>query len=426
MNSPILRSVIGTVALFSLLLMCGELQTTGGGGTETVNTFALLSNGSPASGAVVRVIDATGWIDSVRAGSSAVIETAVTDKDGRFSLTKGKHDSLVNIQIDHSMQGLFLSCVKTRAFDGDTVRLQQYASYAGTFAGSSAPVTSVLLSGSAYFSATGTGQGFAFDKVAPGSYLMLGVAAPSPQVATIDAITVTAGSATADTGLNASFDRLLIDNFECGIGPTSLGLIFPNASSWYAISESGKLEWSKAGDVWTRTSFTTPGNSPTCHSLISMDPAAGRSGGSSLMFSTALDNSCTIYYTAAGISFRPLNPRGIDLSSMTGFSLNVRGNGLLWIRFETRNLDSVTNHLSNYSWPVRLTGTWQSLQVPVDSLRILPAVQSPGLFPWASESHNVIDIEFEFSGYTNAIGDTVHLYLDNFILNGAGIDNLNQ
>jgi hypothetical protein len=71
-----------------------------------------------------------------------------------------------------------------------------------------------------------------------------------------------------------------------------------------------------------------------------------------------------------------------------------------------------------------LTDAWQSLTVPVDSLRILPAIQLPAQHPWTQESRRVVDIEFEFSKNTNRMGDTLHLYLDDFYLNGAGLDNL--
>ena len=107
---------------------------------------------------------------------------------------------------------------------------------------------------------------------------------------------------------------------------------------------------------------------------------------------------------------------------MTSFSLRARGNGIIWVRFETLILDSVTNHVSNYSYPIQLTDAWQPFTVPVDSLRILPAIQSPAQHPWLQESKSVIDIEFEFSKNVNPMGDTLHLFLDDFYLNGVGIE----
>jgi len=417
------RSIPVCVAvIIASLLSCSVTQTTGGGGTETVNTFAMLSNGSPASGAVVRVIDADGWVDSVRAGASAVIETTLADKDGRIALRKQDLDRNVNIQVDHAEQGLFSPYVNTALLENDTLRLEQYASFSGTFDSSVTPLTFMLLAGSAY-RASASNEGFIFNKIAPSAFAVIGVGgtSSSQRIVTSGAVTLSPGAISADTGLNASFDRLLVDNFESGVGPCFLEKLFPCVYGWYAVSESGKLEWDKINNYWKWLPFST--QAPlTCHSFISMDPSSGSGQGSALEFSAALDSTCSIPYATAGIAFRGCNASGIDLSSMKSFSLHARGNGVIWIRFETLMLDSTTNHVSNYTFPVQLTGVWQSLTVPVDSMRILPAVQSPGQHPWAQESRSVIDIEFEFSKSTNPMNDTLHFFFDDFYLNGVGVD----
>jgi hypothetical protein len=410
-------------ALFASLLSCGVTQTTGGGGTETVNTYAvLLSNGTPASGAVVRILDSKGWLDSVRAGASAIVESTITDKDGRFALKTRDRDSNVNIQVDHSAQGLFLPNVNLGTFDSDNLRLQPYASYFGTLDSSATPLAHVLLSGSAY-RASVVNRSFIFNAIAPAAFAVLGFDGTSStrKVATSGAVTLAPGVPSVDTGLNASFERLLVDNFEIGVGPCFLGRIAPCVYGWYAVSDAGKLDWDAYGSIWNWQPYSSQPTS-TCHSFISIDPAPGAGKGTSLEFSAALDSTCSIPYTTFGVAFRGCNPNGIDLSSMTGFSLHARGNGIIWVRFETLVLDSVTNHVSNYSYPIQLTDTWQSLAVPVDSLRILPAIQSPAQHPWSQESKSVIDIEFEFSKNVNPMGDTLHFFLDDFYLNGVGVE----
>jgi hypothetical protein len=212
-----------------------------------------------------------------------------------------------------------------------------------------------------------------------------------------------------------------VDNFESGVGACFLEKIFPCVYGWYAVSDQANLEWQASINNWNWLPYSS-----TCHSYVALAPAPGAGNGSALEFSAALDSTCPVPFATAGISFPRCNTNQIDLSSMAGFFLRVHGNGLIWVRFETRVLDSTTNHVSNYSFPIQLTDTWQSLTVPVDSLRILPAVQTPGQYPWAQESKSVIDIEFEFSKSTNPMGDTLHLFLDDFYLNGVGIDVFKQ
>jgi hypothetical protein len=413
---------VGAATTLVFLLSCSLPQTTGGGGTETVNTFAMLSNGTPASGAVVRVIDAGGWIDSISAGASAVIESTVADKDGRIVLKKSEREGGINIQIDHSKQGLFSSYVNVDALNHDTLRLQPCAIYSGTLDSSVNALAFMLLSGSAYRVPVSNGR-FDFNYVAPAVFAVLGTDGmpESHRIATSGAVTLPPGATLADSGLNASFTRLLVDNFESGVGASYLARVFPCIYGWYAVSETGKLEWDANNKFWKWLPFI-PQSTSSCHSFISLDPAPGAGSGNVLEFSVALDSTCTNPFATAGVGFTACKPNGVDFSSMTSFSLRVHGNGLIWIRFETQVLNGATNSVSNYSFPVQLTNAWQALTVPVDSLRILPSIQSPGQYPWAQESRNVVDIEFEFSKSTNRMGDTLHLYLDDFYVNGVGID----
>jgi hypothetical protein len=416
--------MVGAIVFFASLFTCSTQQTTSSGGTETVNTFAVLSNGEPATGAIVRIIDASGWIDSVRKGASAVVETTVADRDGRIVLRKSFGENNVNLQIEHTDQGLFSSYVNADILNHDTLRLQQCATYSGTLDSSANALTYMLLSGSAYKASVVSGR-FDFNHVAPSVFAVLGTDGmpESRRIATSGAVTLAPGATLADSGLNASFTRLLVDNFESGVGASYLNKIYPCVYGWYGVSESGKLEWDINNKYWKWLPFPSQSTS-NCHSFISLDPAPGAGSGNALEFSVALDSACPNPYATAGIGFGACKLQGVDLSSMTSFSLRARGNGLIWVRFESRMLDSATNSASNYSYPVQLTDAWQSLTVPVDSLRILPAIQLPAQHPWTQESRRVVDIEFEFSKNTNRMGDTLHLYLDDFYLNGAGLDNL--
>ena len=403
------------------LLSCERSPLSSGTGTETINTYAFLSDGTPAKGASVRIIDASGWIDSVGIGSSPVLQNVVADSLGRFTIAKTNAVKSINVQIDHAEQGLFIPFTTLSNLD-DTLRLQTYASYAGSFRTDDQAPRQVLLSGTIYQTAIGPTNAFNFSKVAPGAYMILGVsgALPQLQVGTSGAMTLYPGVATVDTALNSSFDRLLIDNFENGVGPTALGNLIPSLN-WYSVSNTDLILWNKTTRSWDTKPYP-----PGCSSTASLSPVSGTISSTAMEFSSTLDPNCSNPFSIAGISFGDYNKNGVDFSSMTGFSLTAHGKGVIWVRFETKTLDTATNGQSNYTYPIQLTDTVTNYFVPVDSLRILPAIQSPWQFPWSVVSKNLIDIEFEFSIKTNSGATPMQLIIDDFYVNGVHLDDFTR
>ena len=410
------------LALAAGLLSCERNPIAGGTGTETINTFACLSDGTPARGASVQVIDAQGWMDSVRQGASAVIARAVTDSNGRAQLTIPPNLQGYSIQIDHSQQGALIPRVD---YDfptgvGDTVstRLQPFASYTGSF-GDTGRITRMFLSGSAYSASIGSAGNFYFDKVAPSVFTVVGSTGLRDTIVVAGAVVLAPGVKTLDTALNASIDRLPIDNFETGVGPTALGNFIP-AISWYAVSDSGLLAWNPDlySFYWTDFNVT-----PRGRSFVSLAPIAGDNGGTALNFTARLSNAAKNIFTTAGITFTNAFPGGVDLSSMTGLSLRCKGNGILWIKLRTRKLDSATKATTpcSYTYTLNLTTTMTLYQLPVDSLRIVPVALSKQQYPWASESKNVESLDFEFSVKTNTVGVTMHMVVDDIDLEGVSL-----
>jgi hypothetical protein len=405
-----------TIAFAIGLLSCEHNPISGGTGTETINTFAKLSDGTPARGASVLLIDASGWIDSIRQGASPVLERGVTDSNGRVELIVPKTNSTINIQIDHIQQGALLSTILP---DNDTIHLQPYASFTGAFSDSTQQISRLFLSGSAYSAWIGSSGNFYFDKVAPGSFTVLGSTGLQNSLELGGTVTLSAGAKIVDTTLNASANRLLLDNFETGVGPTALGYFIP-LISWYAVSDSGLLTWNPGFNTFDWTDFNV---TPRGRSFISLAPIAGDNGGTAMSFTARLSNAAKNIFTTAGISFTNAFPGGVDLSSMTGLSLRCKGNGVLWIKLRTRKLDSATKATTpcSYTYTLNLTNTMTLYQLPVDSLRIVPVAIPKQQYPWASESKNVESLDFEFSVKTNSIGVTMNMVVDDIYLEGVGL-----
>jgi hypothetical protein len=411
------------VILLAMTVSCGLDSLAGGSGTETVNTFAALADGTPAQGATVWVIDPEQWLDSISEKTFPVILRTVADSQGRIVFVLPDRNRPFNIQVDHSDQGLLLQSITASQLTGDTILLEPYASCTGSFTTVGYDINQMYLSGSTYQASIGSEGNFFFNNVAAGTYTLVGVSgAPSPYRVTIcGAITLSTSVRSTDTALNTAFNRLLVDNFESGLGPTSLGGIAPELW-WFTVSDSGMLNWKRSSSSWRWTPSPYAG-----HSYTALTPIIGDNGGTALRFTAVLNNTvASPLSVTAGIYLKDLNKRGLDLSAMTGFSMRSRGKGMVRVRFQTANLDSISMLVSAYTYQFKLTDTWQQSAIPVDSLRILEPVYFPTLYPWSKESKRVLRIEFVFSKYENAFGDSLRLDLDDFFLEGVGVDVLKR
>jgi hypothetical protein len=425
-----------TILLVILITFCLcttiPTQTTGGG-TETVNTYVMLSNKKPAKGAMVQLIDGNSWLDSLAKGNISAIQTVIADSYGYAPLRIKKEDSVLNIQIDcinqddYNDEGLFKRnfYIAELKKGSDTFYLEPYGSYSGKFSylDSNIALSPLFIYGSTYKASISKNGTFAFNRIPKGFFGMLCIDNSIPHIFNlISTIKIEPNINVSDTGLYLSVNRLLFDNFESRSGPTSLDLLFPDHFVWYGVATNGTLQWRYSTNSWEFVPY--PSIDSTCASFVNLGFAAGQSSPSCFRFVCMMDSSCnTLNYAIAGVSLRKINPLGVDFSAMKSFSLKLRGKGLIWIRFETKNLDSITNRISNYTYAYNLQNEWTSLTVPVDSLKILPDFKNSNQFSWLEESKNVMDIEFEFSPLTNKLNDTLFIELDDFYLNGISLMN---
>jgi hypothetical protein len=406
--------VLGTV----MVLSCSNnIESTGGTGTETVNTFARLPDGTPAAGATARIVAARRWIDSISSGSSPVLGETIADKHGHLVLDFQQPDEQINLQIDHANGALLIPLPAEPRTKADTVYLRHPTSLSGKVAAASEKPAQVHLAGTDYTSPITEAGIFSFGNIAPGSYAVVstGGATPGALLGCSNALSLTEGTATTGYELTTS-DRILIDNFESGVGPTSLGRIFP-VLGWYVLSDSLYYLWNTVEDRWEFKPSTPIGNSPIYYDSIASP------GNKAFSFSTKLDPVSLRANAVAGILLTPLSSskQGIDLSAMTGFSIRASGKGILRVRFESQRLDKESNTVSNYSYPLVLSDSWREYNIPVDSLRILNQVLIPSKYPWKEESKNILRLEFEFSTSENRRNDSLYCTLDDFYLEGVSI-----
>jgi len=408
---------ITTAVLFS---GCQPQVTGGGSGTETINAYVCFSDGKPAKGANVKIIDALGWMDSVRRGSDGVIKYAVADSYGKIELPVQDSNLSLNLQIDHSDEGVFVNLGKNNIRDMDTFRLKAYSTYKAFFDSSSGEVGEILLSGSSYRSQSLKDGTFVFDKVAPSVFSVIGISRKSALMtyAVCGSVSLASGKTTSEKLLNKEFNRTLLDDFGYGtVGPSCIGKIIPTVN-WYAVSDSSLILWNddkRCMDVITNdTSYMS-------HTYMSMESVVNKAGSRSMRFISVLDTgSGGSPYAITGLSVLKVFENGIDLSQMKSISFKAQGKGTVWVRIEAKTLiDSTTG---NFTCPVQLTESLTDYCITVDQLRIMPEIENAYRYSWAAESKKILNIEFEFNCYVNPRGDTLSMIIDDLYLDNVGID----
>ncbi|MCX7725500.1 MAG: hypothetical protein N2053_01495 [Chitinispirillaceae bacterium] len=406
------------ILFFLLILNCNySVSQYGGSGTETVNAFVFLPDGSPARGANVELIDNKGWIDSIAVGSSPVINKCSTDKKGFFSLEIPTDNSSYNLQIDHQGGGIFIPLPVANK-EPLKIQLKPYNSLKGSFTNDSTPIE-LFLSGTSYSTKTTESFYFYFPAVASGSYALICKNRNNNLwIANMFSFENGEKEYYFDK-LSAKIDRLLIDNFDAGVGPTSIGKIFSTALGWYVLSDSLYFYWDNGEKEWTQGKSSIIGRSP-----IWFDSITYESNNKAFTFSTILDTSSPYANALIGINTKQLTGKGIDLSTLKNFSLRAWGKGNIRVRFESKGLEDYGYVLSFYTYIIKLQKNPTNYLIPVDSLKIIEKGPNPLSFPWEREAKNILRIEFEFSPSDNSKGDTLTLYLDDFYLEGITLSKL--
>lgn len=409
---------IALLVISSAVYISCSSTVSGGTGTETVNTFAMLPDGSPAAGATLSIVEDRCWIDSISLGRSPVIKKIVSDKRGFFEFDLPEEHQNLNIQIDHIDKGLVIPLPAGSRFIADTLHLKPYASYGAVLDTDSSSAMEVLISGTSYRTTVSDKGEFKFSGVAPGIYSLVMVCTSNNTIAGVSPCNLEPGSVSYGDTIDVTNGRLVIDNFECGVGPTSLSSIIPGFA-WYVLSDSLYYLWSNDEGTWKEKHID-----PIATSWISFDSVSDGNGGKAFRFSTVLDRVSLYANALVGFAFKPVSENGANLSAMTGFSLRASGSGTIRIHFETHDLDSASNMGSHYAYPLELTPTMTEYNIPVDSLRIIDPVSYAANHPWSRESKRVNRIEFVFAYGANKRGDTLTCTFDDFTLEGVPISSL--
>ena len=235
-----LRGILGCAAA-CLLAGCAsqadDVAGNNGGGIEIPNGLTVTvkdSLGKPVAKARVRRLAASRWSELMQAGKPVLLETAVTNADGKASLAwEPETDAWIEV-LDSAGRG-----VRKSVNDSGTMALQVAAlrQLSGTWPSDLPKPTRLQLAGTAHSCALNASGNFSFDSLPQGNY---GV------VAEVDAALHPAGNAKIDTQgktqLSLSLDTgaMVLDDFEDGDNVWKLSGLFGPGYWWISSKDTVK------------------------------------------------------------------------------------------------------------------------------------------------------------------------------------------
>ncbi|MDG5814870.1 hypothetical protein QA601_07270 [Chitinispirillales bacterium ANBcel5] len=177
-GSPIITAIHILLTVGSVLfLMCTTDKVTGPGGSETVNTYAMVvisEDKEPVHNAKVRFIYSEQWLENLQAGKEVTAHTFLSNEEGKIAIDKEQMpQKYLNLLIDDENSGRFIPHFDPSG-KTDTVVLVAHAFFQGRFENPDSLPKTVRLQGTDYLASVDQVTGkYSFSGVAPGSYEVL-------------------------------------------------------------------------------------------------------------------------------------------------------------------------------------------------------------------------------------------------------------
>ena len=378
-------------------------DTAGGTATETTNGMVVVCRaGVPVAGAVAYVIDNRFWFDRVQSGSSPVIDTLTSDSTGRIH-------SPIPLMPYHTLQIQLDNEAAIVLGHLDTINLTPGHRLAGVLRGGS----SAVVAGTALYATSITADSYVIDNVPEGTYTIY----------VRDGTNLHMDSRVHfESGLPiqaeiADTTSLLVDDFLGGFDGNPLAAA-GGCFSWYTFSDY--RGYSHAQGRWNLESDTGIGNS-------TVTPSAGAGA---IRCDISAGSRLTEWYAGLGASFlADSGSRGLDLSSLSGIRLKVRGSGSLMLSLKTAKLDSLNANATGayeyvvpYHAIITLRDTMIDTLIPITNFHLDFEDYATSLtIPWASCADNVNTMQLSFRSRDNDTSLTYWFALDEIRFEGVSL-----
>ncbi len=405
----LILAILGASICSALVSGCGV--NVAGSGTDYPNTkvsgMVHSSVDAPVSGARVQIIDNADWLADIINGQPVVLDSARTNASGAFAIRQPASTSW-NIQIDSRDEGLlardFSALVDSTKDTAYQFKLKPYATLSGTVQPDAGTPQQLALSGSSYGTVVNADKTYAFPALAEGAYVVVTATdiAGSQQRSLGASVQMRSGTVVAGQTLPAPVNRVLVDDFSIGQFQTNIGRTIGDGW-WYTVNDSVAK-----GTSTITLSFVTGAEAYAGQSMRAVYTLDSLSAGPWALMGFFLGKDSTNY----------------DLSNLTALSFMAKGAGTIEVRFYSKMMDSVNgNTWQQFSYVLPLPGTWTSVAIPTDSLR-LPA-NSPAYqqgYTWAQVAPTIQIIYLIAYTPQNNPGNTITMYLDNVSLDGMKLE----
>ncbi len=415
-----MRSFYTAITIFTLLMLsCSHSPTAGGGsGTETTNSFVFLASGAPAANCRVKLIEPSAWIKNSTSKSGVVLDSAVTDENGLFSIEYDQASSnrTLNLQLDHDSAGLLKRDLSFNGIDSATFTLQKYSVIEGTLEGTQENAV-VLVEGTTYSASVENDGTFALHKVPSGSYALF--VNESGDLRSGSSVTIPSDSIIQVIIPDYNRNEFLFSDFESGYvvpGMKAAGIpIF-----WYLFSDSTSKRYEYEIGSWTvlpPEDFVKSGNSSVTSSIMTAENSKG------LSMNASLDQTIEVSYAGLGIVFYTDDNSGIDLGSLDSIRCDLQGQG-------TFKINLICSH-PEYDAEVRfsqyhdLEQTVSTVSFGLESFAPDPNTPDSLATSLKEASGYVRMLEFAFFKSDNA-RENVFFTIDNVVFEGCGVEDLIQ
>lgn len=393
-----------------LLWHCSRISDTAGATSETTNgelvAFVQYTNGQPASGVKILLIDRANWINNLLNQKNQVLDSVTTDSHGKFRLSIPLQKK-VNLQFEAS-EGLLFKNIQD-VFSEESKRevvsfsLLKYGGLTGSIQGGFEKEIILKLAGTSYTSEISSTGTFNFVKVPPGQFEVVAASKHTDFMPLlVSSADVPQGDGILQKNLSIVENSILIDDFEFGWNQSVLGRLMGNGW-WYKHNDKEQGGMSSI--------------------YVSIFDGAIAYRGKSIRATYILDKDIQQPWAMIGIQFGDYTKKEVyDMSTLKSISFWAKGKGSVNVKFLSQTITDTYSDWYQYYTNVALSENWQYIQVETDSLK-LPDRASDEIkkITWNEAAKDLHTIDFTVEYPESNPGDTVELWLDDLMLHGINL-----
>jgi hypothetical protein len=411
---PSLCLISAALLSTGLLSACFQDDRVAGATSETTNGDLKASvthaDGSPAARVRVLLVHDEDWLGKLAEGGSVVLDSAMTDANGSFSL-RVPRKLRCNLQLDDQTEGALIRGANALLAAAGTpvpvrkIGLAAFGSISGKARSDIGSARELRLAGTAYAAAIGADGGYAFDKVPAGSFAIVALIKRDGVVHPFltQSIDVAPGMHITGQDVGVAVDRILVDDFALGWKQTALGRILGDGL-WYTATDIGD-----AGNSSIKVDYVTDS--------LAYD---GTSVRAQYVLGSRLRNPWAIMGFNIGTS---LKGNVYDFTGLTAISFMAKGSGWVNVKFLSKAVSRDFADSVHYYYPLHLPAEWTRITIPVDSL-VRPAYtpDAARAITWAQAAKEMATIDFTVELPQSDHGDTTVFWVDQIHLEGLPLE----